>query len=144
MLNKVIIGLGSNQDKEKNMAHAVRLLHDHFVSIRFSEAVYTEPVNMQNPSLFLNQIAVAFTEEEPDEIVRFFKLVEKQLGRMPEDKQKENILIDIDLLQWNDRVLKPQDIQRPYIQSALLMFFNEGQEDEGSKRQTGSAGTTYQ
>lgn len=144
MLNKVIVGLGSNQDKEKNMAHAVKLLCDYFVSIRFSGAVYTEPVNMLNPSLFLNQVAVAFTEEEPYEIIKYFKSVEKQLGRMPEDKLKENIPIDIDLLQWNDCVLKPSDIQRPYIQSALLMLSDERQEDERSKQQTGFSETANQ
>lgn len=144
MLNKVIVGLGSNQDKEKNMAHAVELLRDYFVSIRFSGAVYTEPVNMLNPSLFLNQVAVAFTEEEPDEIIKYFKSVEKQLGRMPEDKLKENIPIDIDLLQWNDRVLKPSDIQRSYIQTALLMLSDERQEDERSKQQTGFSETANQ
>lgn len=144
MLNKVIVGLGSNQDKEKNMAHAVKLLCDYFVSIRFSGAVYTEPVNMLNPSLFLNQVAVAFTEEEPDEIIKYFKSVEKQLGRMPEDKLKESIPIDIDLLQWNDRVLKPSDIQRSYIQTALLMLSDERQEDERSKQQTGFSETANQ
>lgn len=144
MLNKVIVGLGSNQDKEKNMAHAVKLLCDYFVSIRFSGAVYTEPVNMLNPSLFLNQVAVAFTEEEPDEIIKYFKSVEKQLGRMPEDKLKENIPIDIDLLQWNDRVLKPLDLQRSYIQSALLMLSDARQEDERSKQQTGFSETANQ
>lgn len=144
MLNKVIVGLGSNQDKEKNMAHAVKLLCDYFVSIRFSGAVYTEPVNMLNPSLFLNQVAVAFTEEEPYEIIKYFKSVEKQLGRMPEDKLKENIPIDIDLLQWNDRVLKPSDIQRSYIQTALLMLSDERQEDERSKQQTGFSETANQ
>lgn len=144
MLNKVIVGLGSNQDKEKNMAHAVELLRDYFVSIRFSGAVYTEPVNMLNPSLFLNQVAVAFTEEEPYEIIKYFKSVEKQLGRMPEDKLKENIPIDIDLLQWNDCVLKPSDIQRSYIQTALLMLSDERQEDERSKQQTGFSETANQ
>lgn len=144
MLNKVIVGLGSNQDKEKNMAHAVKLLRDYFVSIRFSGAVYTEPVNVLNPSLFLNQVAVAFTEEEPNDIIKYFKSVEKQLGRMPEDKLKESIPIDIDLLQWNDRVLKPLDLQRSYIQSALLMLSDARQEDERSKQQTGFSGTANQ
>ena len=73
MLNRVIIGLGSNLDKEKNMAAAVRLLEDCFVSIRFSAAVYTEPVGMNNPALFLNRVAVAFTSEEPDRLVAAFK-----------------------------------------------------------------------
>ena len=32
MLNKIILSLGSNQDQEKNMAEAVRILRNQFVS----------------------------------------------------------------------------------------------------------------
>ena len=139
MLNRAIIGLGSNRDKERNIALADQLLRDHFVSIHFSEAVCTEPMDMRDPSLFLNQVAIAFTSEEPDQIIDLFKQIEKKLGRRPEDKQKENILIDIDLLQWNDRVLKPHDLQRPYIQSALRSLSDAGQENERSDQKTNFA-----
>ena len=89
--------------------------------------------------LFLNQVAIAFTSEEPDQLIAIFKQIEKKLGRAPEDKQKENILMDIDLLQWNDRVLKPYDLQRPYIQSALRALFDAGQENERSDQKTNFA-----
>lgn len=134
MLNKVIISLGSNQDKEKNIAMAGRLLGSHFDSIHFSEAVYTQPFHMENPALFLNQVAIAFTAENPDQIVDALKQMERQLGRTPEDKSKGNIPIDIDLLQWNDKILKPSDFQRPYIQSALAFLSGTGQEDNGSNQ----------
>lgn len=139
MLNRVIIGLGSNRDKERNIELADQLLRDHFVSIYFSEAVYTEPMDMRDPSLFLNQVAIAFTSEEPDQLIDVFKQIEKKLGRAPEDKQKENILMDIDLLQWNDRVLKPLDFQRPFVQSALRSLFDAGQENERSDQKTNFA-----
>lgn len=134
MLNKVIISLGSNWDKEKNIAMAGRLLGCHFDSIHFSEAVYTQPFHMENPALFLNQVAIAFTAENPDQIVDALKQMERQLGRTPEDKSKGNIPIDIDLLQWNDKILKPSDFQRPYIQSALAFLSGTGQEDNGSNQ----------
>ncbi|MCD8267736.1 MAG: hypothetical protein LUD46_04240 [Parabacteroides sp.] len=53
-MNTVIVGLGSNLDKEKNIEIAGRLLSGYFISIRFSETVYTEPVEIDTPSLFLN------------------------------------------------------------------------------------------
>lgn len=138
MLNKVILCLGSNRDKENNIELADQLLRDHFVSIRFSEAVYTEPMNMRNPSFFLNQVAVAFTTEKPDEIIDAFKQIERLLGRVATDKLEENIRIDIDLLQWNDCILKPLDLQRPYVQSALRVL-GAGQEDERSDQEAGLA-----
>lgn len=139
MLNKVILCLGSNRDKKKNIELADQLLRDHFVTIHFSEAVYTEPVNMQNPSLFLNQVAIAFTPEEPKWIIETFKQMERLLGRVLEDKLKENIPIDIDLLQWNDCILKPLDLQRSYVQSALRMLSDTGQENKGSDQKSGFA-----
>lgn len=134
MLNKVIISLGSNQEKEKNIEMANQLLDSHFDSIHFSEAVYTQPFHMENPALFLNQVAIAFTSENPDQIVDAFKQMERQLGRKPEDKSKGNIPIDIDLLQWNDEILKPSDFHRPYIQSALASLLGAGQEYKGGNQ----------
>lgn len=139
MLNKVILCLGSNRDKERNIELADQLLRDHFISIYFSEVLYTEPINMRDPSLFLNQVAIAFTSEEPDQIIDVFKHIEKKLGRTPEDKQKENILIDIDLLQWNDCILKPLDLQRAYVQSALRTLPDAGQENERCDQKTSFA-----
>lgn len=136
MLNKVILCLGSNRDKEKNIELADQLLRDHFASIHFSEAVYTEPVNMQNPSAFLNQVAIAFTLDCPEKIIDAFKQIERLLGRTPDDKLKESIPIDIDLLQWNDCLLKPLDLQRSYVQSALRTLSDAGQENEGSNQKT--------
>lgn len=139
MLNKVILCLGSNRDKERNIELADQLLRDHFISIYFSEVLYTEPINMRDASLFLNQVAIAFTSEEPNQIIDAFKHIEKKLGRTPEDKQKENILIDIDLLQWNDCILKPLDLQRAYVQSALRALSDAGQENERCDQKTSFA-----
>lgn len=139
MLNRVIIGLGSNRDKEKNIELADQLLRDHFISISFSGVVYTEPMNMGDTSLFLNQVAIAFTSEKPDQIIDTFKQIEKKMGRTPEDKQKENILIDIDLLQWNDCILKPLDFQRSYVQSALSTLSDAGQKNERGNQKTSFA-----
>lgn len=52
------------------------------------------------------------------------------MGRKQGDKAKGNIPIDIDLLQWNDQTLKPQDLQRPYVQSALAGMLGTDQEDK--------------
>lgn len=58
MWNNVILCLGSNTDCEANLKSAASLLRAYFGSIRFSEAIYTEPVGLPIPGLFLNQVAV--------------------------------------------------------------------------------------
>ena len=42
--NRVLLCLGSNWDKEKNMERAAEMLRAHFVFIQFSQPVYTEPI----------------------------------------------------------------------------------------------------
>lgn len=111
-MNRVVIGLGSNHDGEKNIAIAIELLRERFPLIRISSPKYTEPEGMEGSGLFLNCMAVALTPEAPDVLTAIFKQMEKTLGRTPQGKQAGIIPIDIDLLQWNDLVLKPEDLKR--------------------------------
>ncbi len=111
-MNRVVIALGSNHDSEKNIAIALELLRERFPSIRISSPKYTEPEGMEGSGLFLNCMAVALTMEAPDALTAIFKQMEKKLGRTPQGKQAGIIPIDIDLLQWNDLVLKPEDLKR--------------------------------
>ena len=125
MLNKIILSLGSNQDQEKNMAEAVRILRNQFVSIAFSNSVYTEPIGLTGSAPFLNWVAVAYTSEQLDEIKHLLKRIEYKLQRMPDDKNFGIVPIDIDLLQWNELILKPDDLRRYYIIEGIRALENE-------------------
>ena len=41
------------------------------------------------------------------------------MGRLPSHKEEGIIIIDIDLMQWNNEILKPEDFERHYIQPLL-------------------------
>lgn len=116
MWNNVILCLGSNTDCEANLKSAASLLRAYFGSIRFSEAIYTEPIGLSDSGLFLNQVAVAGTNASLEEVRRAVKSMEKRLGRMSDSKQKGKIPIDIDLLLWNGTILKPADWEKEYVQ----------------------------
>mgnify|MGYP001536775780 CR=1 FL=1 len=79
MWNNVILCLGSNTDCEANLKSAVSLLRAYFGSIRFSEAIYTEPIGLSDSGLFLNQVAVAGTNASLEEVRRAVKAMEKRL-----------------------------------------------------------------
>lgn len=119
MLNKLVIGLGSNWEGELKIKAADEQLCFYFDTIRFSEPVYTEPIGIQSPNWFLNQVAIAYTRFSLEEVKATLKKIEKILGRTQEDKKRGIIAIDIDLLQWNHQVLKPDDLQREYIQKGI-------------------------
>lgn len=114
-LNRIILCLGSNLNKEKNIECAANLLRTHFVSIRFSVPVETEPLKCKSTATFLNQVALIDTTLDLTEVHRILKSIESQLGRTPEDKINGLIPIDIDLLQFNNQILKPEDLSRDYV-----------------------------
>lgn len=121
-MNRVVIGLGSNHDGEKNISAAVELLRDRFPLIRISSPKYTEPEGIEGSGPFLNCMAVALTPEAPDALAAIFKQMEKTLGRTQEGKQAGVIPIDIDLLQWNHLVLKPEDLKRNTKNGITITF----------------------
>lgn len=117
--NRIVMLLGSNSNAEENMKQAEVELRDYFPRITFSKPVYTEPSGTNYTTPFLNEVAVAYTGDRPEEIIVCFKLIEQVLGRTPADKHIGIIPIDIDLLQWNDQVLKKCDMNQPYVVEGL-------------------------
>ena len=54
-----------------------------------------------------------------DAITAQFKTLEKALGRTPEGKAAGIITADVDLLYYDETILKPTDLERDYIQMGL-------------------------
>ncbi|MCC8154532.1 MAG: 2-amino-4-hydroxy-6-hydroxymethyldihydropteridine diphosphokinase [Tannerellaceae bacterium] len=122
-LNRCIIGLGSNYDKEANTEKAISLLKLYFNQIQFSVPVLTSPIPENNyTDDYLNCVAVARTAESREIILTYLKETEKLLGRTPDSKQTGIIPIDLDLLQWNEEVLK-DELSRYYIQQGLQSLY---------------------
>lgn len=118
-LNKVILCLGSNWNKENNMERAIEALRPYFVSFRLSDGMYTEPIDCPQTGTFLNQVVLGYTFRTCPELKSAFKEIERLLGRTPTSKRDGVIPVDIDLLQWNGEVLKPSDMEREYVVSGL-------------------------
>ena len=119
--NRVLLCLGSNWDKEKNMERAAEMLRAHFVFIQFSQPVYTEPIDCPLSTTFLNRVAVLYSEESPARIKDVLKDIVCCIGRVP---------IDIDLLLWNDQILKADDLTREYVLDGICSLLAAGENDE--------------
>lgn len=98
--------LGSNTDAERNVAMAREMLDSLLPDIRWEEARWTEPVDFPYPALFLNQLATFTTQMSCDEVRTKFKEIERQCGRLPEDKAQGIVRMDIDLLTYGEETLK--------------------------------------
>lgn len=122
--NRIIIALGSNTNPKQNMEAACGAVELLLPGICWSEAVFTAPEACSNPALFLNRVGIAHTSLPVADLIRHFKQIERALGRVPENKHQGIIPIDIDLLQWNSELLKPDDMQRGYIKEGIRQLLN--------------------
>ena len=98
--------LGSNTEAEKNIEMAYRFLNKSLHNINWEKARWTEPVDFPNPAKFLNQKGEFYTTKEMAEIKLIFKNIERECGRLPEDKSQGIVRMDIDLISYGEMKLK--------------------------------------
>lgn len=118
-----LICLGSNSNKEFNLSLAERELSARFPSIVFGTQMETAPLLIDNPALFTNQLARFTSHLSLSEIKKICKEIESLAGRTPEDKGKNIVKLDIDLLMIGGKILKPNDMEREYIKKGMEELF---------------------
>ena len=110
---------GSNFYRIAHMAYAQRELKKHFPAIRFSKEMETEAIGSRFLSPFSNQVASFETTLSSEEVRAILKQIERDLGRLPEEKSQGVVRIDLDLLMYDDSVLKPADLERDFVVEGL-------------------------
>lgn len=119
-MHKVLLSIGTNSDACSNMKQAKNLLLSYFQNIKFTSTLKTEAYGENYTEPFLNSLAFFETEKKKDEVEWLLKLIEKKMGRKPSHKSEGRIIIDIDLIKWNNEVLKPNDLKQDYMPQLLL------------------------
>jgi len=118
-MSTILLSIGSNTFAKTNIDKAKRMLAFLFPDIVFSEPILTEPEDDKYAYLFRNVLAKADTEMSPEEVIDKIKQTERAVGRTPRDKYLGRMIIDIDLIQYDNRILRPQDYERDYVQQLL-------------------------
>jgi 2-amino-4-hydroxy-6-hydroxymethyldihydropteridine diphosphokinase len=119
VMNKALISIGTNVNREANLALCHKLLNGTFSEITYSNTSITTPYGNTYKDDFLNQLAFVYTSEAKEEVHKRLKSIEKKIGRNATDKVNGKVKIDIDLVIWNEEVLKPDDMERSYIVDLL-------------------------
>lgn len=118
-MHQCLICLGSNYEHPHQL-HAARIaLIEIFPNIRFGKEMVTKAVGEHWLSPFGNQLATFHDNRNLEDIRTILKSIEKKHGRMPDDKKKGIVKIDIDLLMYDDIILKPKDMEQAYIKQNL-------------------------
>lgn len=130
MSTSCLICLGSNYHREENFMLAHRQLDALFPDIHFAKVQETQPIGLQNPAVFFNQLGCFCTDMSMEKVIEVLKSIEREAGRKPEDKAIERVCLDIDLLTYGECVLKPEDLKRDYIVEGLSEFSKQSDKEK--------------
>ena len=115
-MNKIIVGIGSNVvDAKERVEECCRLLSQISIESRFSSVYETEAVGTLPQPNYHNCVGVLSVIQSFDELKQKFKEMEREAGRLPEHKTEGKVIIDIDIVVWNNEVVKPTDLTRTYM-----------------------------
>lgn len=119
-----ILCIGTNEHRKENLLLAQRELLALFPAIRFASEQETEPLHLTNPARFSNQVALFNSNLTVATLINIFKKIECQAGRLPKHKQEEKVCLDIDLLAYDEQIIKPEDWMRSYVVKGVRELTN--------------------
>ena len=115
---KMVLTLGSNCEQEHNVRYAMERLRECFPGIKFSRILWTEPIGIESDK-FVNALAIGYSNITVEDVIKNLKAIERECGRCYEDKAKNIVRLDIDLLQYGELKFREEDWEREYVQLLL-------------------------
>lgn len=117
-LHRAVLGLGSNTPGRRsiNLITALNHLGRRVGKVLDVSSFYeTQPYGPSSGTqLYINAVVVVETNLGIEEINMLLKSIEKEAGR-DREADKHYIPIDIDLVIWDEEILRPHEIDRDYF-----------------------------
>jgi len=102
-MSEVFVSLGSNLDRERNIASAIAVLRDRFGELQLSPVYNSKSAGFEGAD-FLNMVVSFETEEPPELLQQEFHQIEEQHGRVRSKEPFGPRSLDIDLILYGDLV----------------------------------------
>jgi 2-amino-4-hydroxy-6-hydroxymethyldihydropteridine diphosphokinase len=100
--------------REENLRQALTMLSLK-VNIEEVSSIYeTEPVGYKEQPLFLNLVCRIATNLPPEKLLYLAKDIETRMGRVPSGQINAPRIIDIDILFYEDKIMKTQNLTIPH------------------------------
>jgi 2-amino-4-hydroxy-6-hydroxymethyldihydropteridine diphosphokinase len=125
MENKLILSLGSNLGNRKiNMEKAIVQLENQLLEVEVVSSFYeTEAWGNEKLNAFYNIAIKGITKASLEDCLRIVKAIEEEMGRVQSKSNSyENRIIDIDILFYNQEVLRKEDLIVPHPRLHLRNF----------------------
>ena len=124
LTHRFLLTLGSNDTSEDHISKSCEALRrlPGVVDLLFSTPRRSLPISFGlSDALFTDVVVLGATTLAKEEFSQVLKALEHKAGRTAEQRRlhPEIIPIDIDLILWEGQVLKPQDLERPYLITGL-------------------------
>jgi 2-amino-4-hydroxy-6-hydroxymethyldihydropteridine diphosphokinase len=112
---KAFIGVGSNLgNREEHCNNAVRFMENSGIAVlKRSTMIETEPWGVTEQPSFMNMVIEIMTDLNPAELLALLKKTERASGRTGTIRWGPRI-IDLDILFYDDRVIKTPDLEIPH------------------------------
>lgn len=121
-MHRFTLLLASNKDATVNMATAKKRLDAYFNhSLRWSDLHESQAYGDNNPTTprYLNAVCQGQTSLTLTDVTAWLKALETEMGRQRGASANGQVTIDLDVVVWDDSVLRPNDAGRSYYQVCL-------------------------
>lgn len=116
----IIACVGTNVNHQSNIAKAREILDSTFADCRFSRVMLTLPIGMDNTNVrFANMLVVFNSTLDTEEVISKLKQIERQCGDTRLARSQGEVVMDIDLLRYDDERFHPSDWQRHYVKTLI-------------------------
>ncbi len=112
MKQQVVVGLGSNLNREKNIIEAVQRLREIFGHLRCSPVYDSQSVGFDGNN-FLNMAVLFEVEMEARQVVENLRAIEDTMGRDRSKPRFSDRIIDLDILLYGNLVTDEKGLQVP-------------------------------
>lgn len=109
---KVYVSVGSNIDREQNVASALQALIKEYGDLEQSRTYETKAVGF-NGDPFYNLVVAFETSQTPQQVSKLLSSIEDEHGRDRSGGKFSSRSLDLDLLLYGDLVLDEPDLKLP-------------------------------
>lgn len=122
-MNSALISLGANTpDKEHRLTNAINAIERIATITARSPIYHSEAEGHKKSAPYANALLQIATNTDFDTLHDTFKLWERQAGRTPQSKLQGEIPLDIDIVVWNDNILRQSDLQYDFMQQGMKLM----------------------
>ena len=122
-LHNVLIALGSNTgNRQGNLSEALVKCKDFIQTNRLSPVIETKPIG-HTYNTYLNQLFSGTTSLTLEKLLDNTKSIENEMGR--DRSNRENVVIDIDIMLYDQQKLHITDWERDYLKQLLTQLKTE-------------------